>query len=241
MYDNYISLGSNCEVGFQLRRWLGRDVATFFNWLVTPLDALVKVIEADFAGVYAKENLRPTGDEEMIFDAGSGLKFHSAFRKELGRNLSGPRFDELYAESAAKYAMLAQRFRTLAQSSNRVAYLVKTTDEEARHKTMAVHDVLKAHYPDHNFTLVALQTSDREEADWGEANVRNRYLTRFADPSRAHDGHVPSWDRIFSEFPLRAEAVKRVITILAIPASLSLWPELAETTCALESCFSLVL
>ena len=30
-------------------------------------------------------------DPGMILDAGSGLKFHSAFRKELGRDLSGPR------------------------------------------------------------------------------------------------------------------------------------------------------
>ena len=137
----------------------------------------------------------------MIFDAGSGLKFHSAFRKELGGDLSGPRFDELYAESAAKYAMLAERFQALARSPNRVAYIVKTIDAGARTKTVALRDVLSAAIPDHDFTLVVLQTSDREEADWGEARVRNRYLARFADPNRAHDGHVPSWDRVFSEIP----------------------------------------
>ncbi len=203
MYDNYVSLGSNCEPAFQLRRLLGRDAAFFFNWLVTPLDTLVAVIASDFAGVYAKENLQPTADAGMVLDVGSGLKFHSAFRKELGRNLSGPRFDELYAESAAKYAMLAERFRTLARSTSRVAYLVKTADAEARAKTVMLRDVLSDRYPDHDFTLVVLQTSDREEADWGEARIRNRYLARFADFSRAHDGHVPSWDRIFAEFPLR--------------------------------------
>ena len=59
MYDNYVSLGSNCEAAFQLRRLRGRDVALVFNWLVTPIDALVSV-RPDFAGVYAKENLQAT-------------------------------------------------------------------------------------------------------------------------------------------------------------------------------------
>ena len=228
MYDNYVSLGSNCEAAFQLRRLLGRDVAFFFNWLVTPLDALVGVVSADFAGVYAKENLQATADAGMIFDAGSGLKFHSAFRKELGRELSGPRFDALYAESAAKYAMLAERFRALARSTNRVAYLVKTADAEARTKAVALRDVLRARYPLHDFTLVVLQTSDREEADWGEARLRNRYLTRFADPNRAHDGDVPSWDRVFAEFPLRPDAPTGAAWTpgqpagLAVPTRLSL-------------------
>ena len=47
----------------------------------------------------------------------------------------------LYAESAAKYAMLAERFRALARSTNRVAYLVKTADAEARTKAVALRDV----------------------------------------------------------------------------------------------------
>jgi hypothetical protein len=211
MFDNYVSLGHNCEGAFQVRRLLGRDVAYYFNWLVTPLDALVEILRADFAGAYDRANLRVTADVGMVLDAGYGMKYHSAFRKELGRALEGPRFEALHAESAAKYAMLAERFRELARSTNRVLYVVKTAHEAARDGAAQMRDILAARYPDHDFQIAVLQTSDRQEPDWGEDRIHNRYLARFADPSRAHDGHVPSWDRVFAEFPLRPGAMARPV------------------------------
>lgn len=207
MFDNYVSLGHNCEGAFQFRRLLGRDVAYYFNWLVTPLDALVEILRADFAGAYRRENLEVTQDVGMVLDRNYGMKYHSAFRKELGRALEGPRFAELYAESSAKYAMLADRFRALAASPNRVLYVVKTAHETARERGAELRDLLAGRYPDHDFEVALLQTSDRHEADWGEPRLHNRYLDRFADPARAHDGHVTSWDRVFAEFPLRQGAM----------------------------------
>jgi hypothetical protein len=32
LFDEYVSLGWNCEAAFQIRRALGRDDASFFNW-----------------------------------------------------------------------------------------------------------------------------------------------------------------------------------------------------------------
>lgn len=211
MFDNYVSLGHNCEGAFQVRRLLGRDVAYYFNWLVTPLDALVEVLRADFAGAYDWPNLKPTRDVGMILDEAYGMKYHSAFRKELGGRLEGPRFREIHVESAAKYAMLADRFRDLARSPNRVLYVVKTAHETARDKAVELRDILAARYPDHDFRIALLQTEDRQEPDWAEDRIHNRYLARFADPSRANDGHVPSWDRVFAEFPLRPGAMARPV------------------------------
>ena len=211
MYDNYVSLGRNCEAAFQFRRLLGRDVAYYFSWLVTPFEALIAVIGDDFAGTYRKENLQVTADSDMILDTGTGLKYHSAFRKELGRTLSGPRFAELYAESARKYAFLAQRFRDLAGSANRVLYFVKTDEEGVRGKAVRLRELLAARYPAHDFTLVIVQEQGRGEDDWREPAIRNRYVERFAPVSRANDGHVPSWDRIFAEFPLRPGAMSQPV------------------------------
>jgi hypothetical protein len=211
MYDNYVSLGFNCEAAFQFRRLLGRDVAYFFNWLVTPLGSLVEVMRSDFAEVYRQDNLEVTNNPMMVLDRGSGMKFHSAFRKELGRDLSGPRFDALFVESRAKYAMLAQRFRDLAASPNRVLYVVKTAEADATPRVVELRDLIAARYPAHDFAVVALQTGDRHEADWGEPRIFNRYLDRFAPTSRAGDGHEPSWDRVFAEFPLRPGAMERPV------------------------------
>jgi hypothetical protein len=213
MFDNYVSLGRNCEIAFQFRRILGYDVAYYFNWLLTPFDALIEVIRADFTGTYQKANIEVTANPGMILDRQYGIKYHSAFKKELGRNLSGPRFDELYEESARKYSFLAQRFRELASSPNRVLYFVKTEEDGAKDKSITLRETLASRYPNHDFSLLVLQTESNAEDDWREPRIFNRYLERFAHPNRANDGHIPSWDRIFLEFPLRPGAMPKSVPL----------------------------
>ena len=57
-----------------------------------------------------------------------------------------------------------------------------------------------------NFKIVLLQPIARFEPDWGSEIVANRYLDRFAPWADATDGHVRSWDAVFSEFPHRSGA-----------------------------------
>ena len=207
MFDQYVSLGRNCEIAFQFRRIFQKDHAHYFHWLVTPFDCLLDILENDFEGAFAKENLLVTDDPDMILDRRYRIKYHSPFRKELGRNLSGPRFDALHAEALAKYEFLAQRFRDLAASDRRVAYFVKVDEADARGKARALRALLEGRYPGHDFRLVILQRAEQAEDDWGEAWIANRYLERFAPFSHAADGHVPSWDRVFAEFPLKPGAL----------------------------------
>lgn len=207
MFNNYVSLGRNCEVAFQFRRIFKKDYAHYFHWLVTPFDSLLEILGNDFEGAFAKENLVATDDPDMIVDRRYRMKYHSPFKKELGRDLSGPRFDALHAEALDKYRFLAERFRTLAGSGNKVAYFVKVDEADARSKAVALRDLLSGRYPGHDFQLVILQQAELAEADWGERRIANRYLERFAPFNRAGDGHVPSWDRVFAEFPLKPGAL----------------------------------
>src|SRR3954467_14056898 len=63
-----ISLGNFCQTAYQLRRITGDERASFFDWLVTPADALVRVLEADFAGVFEPANLALTEDGTGVRD-----------------------------------------------------------------------------------------------------------------------------------------------------------------------------
>jgi hypothetical protein len=207
MYDNYVSLGRNCEVAFQFRRLLGKDVACYFNWLWTPLTSLVRIIDNDFAGAFEKDHLEATQDK-MVLDHVYGIKYHSPFWKELGTELSGARFHELHTQALGKIELFKNRFRTLANSKKNVLYFITTTELDARERAAELRDILVARYPHHDFRVLVLMTEDRREADWAEDRIHNRYLERFAPVLQASDAHQPSWDRIFTEFPLAPGAMQ---------------------------------
>lgn len=208
MYDYYVSLGYNCEVAFQFRRVLGRDVAYMFNWMVTPLDSLHRIVANDFEGSFLKENIEVTADPDMLLDRAYGIRFHSPFRKELGRDLSGPRFEALYEQFQGKIALFKERFRGLAASRHRVLYVVKTDEERARERLAAFRDLMRTRWPEHDFEILALQLRGKEEPAWPEPRLHNRYMRRFAPTSDAPDGHLASWDKVFAEFPLKPGAMQ---------------------------------
>lgn len=56
--DLFISLGSNCEVSYNIRRFFGFEAAYPFDWWITPLSPVPKLIESDFALELTTENLQ---------------------------------------------------------------------------------------------------------------------------------------------------------------------------------------
>lgn len=201
MYDNYVSLGSNCEPAFQFRRLWGHDVSGFFNWMVTPLPALIGVIDADFQGLFERDKLEPVHEHTMVRDTRFGVIFHSPFHGRIGTTFDGPDFDRLHDVFLAKLAYLAAKFRANALSGAETLYVLKTDLPDARAQAARLRDLLLARYPGHRFDLLVLQSVDRIEAQWNEARIFNRYLRRFAPVDDARDGHLESWDRAFAEFP----------------------------------------
>ena len=75
MYDAYISLGSNCEAGFQLRR-IGYNDSSFFRWTLSPYKSTFNLIQNDFKNLFLKENLVPVWDN-MVEDTKYKISFHS--------------------------------------------------------------------------------------------------------------------------------------------------------------------
>ena len=101
-----------------------------------------------------------------------------------------------------KALYLIEKFFNVASHSRQTTYFYKTEAVNARSAMVRIRDVIaKRHNWRDNFTVVVLQTSDRQEADWGEPQIANRYLSRFSPEGDATDGHVKSWDRVFREFP----------------------------------------
>lgn len=215
MYDHYVSLGENCEAAFNFRRILGKDISYYFNWLVTPLDSLIDIIENDFKDDFEIGNLYHKNNQIiMITDKRYNISHHSPF-KEIEGQLSGSDFETIYKNHKDKLSLFKKRFRALAQSKLFVLYFIKagelTGTTNVRIKCAKLRDIMLNHYPDHKFNIVVLQEKNRLELQWDEPRIFNRYLDRFAPYNNVPDYHKESWDRIFSEFPLNPGAMERTI------------------------------
>jgi Putative papain-like cysteine peptidase (DUF1796) len=210
MYDSYISLGDNCEVGLQLRR-IGYEHSSFFRFTASPFKSTYQIIENDFQNIFLKESLVPRvcRDREtvMVRDTKYDIGIHAAMpyvKTEKGRNLfiQNEAFNAAYDREYSKVRYLIEKWNSLVKSDQNVLYLIKAQDNTSRENAEKLLDLLNRKYPNHHFSIVYLQLEKYREPDWGIPRLYNRYLPRFAPFSHAKGGDAPSWDKLFLEFPL---------------------------------------
>ncbi len=202
-FDEYVSLGSDCEVGFQIRRILGRDSSTFCNWNVTSVSTLERLLANRFDGVLQDGNIDVHGDGFMLLDRGYDYKFHSPFEGYDFR--ADPDYDAKWADYLDKTRYLIDKFLRPRPAEHRTAYFYKVEPVEELATARRLLPLVRSHLGEihgaSHFELIVVMAQDRAEAPWGEERIHNRYVRRIAPWDDATDGHVSSWDRIFREFP----------------------------------------
>lgn len=198
IFDCYVPLGYNCEVAFQMRRVLGGDKANFFNWNISPLDAVISLLSNNFSDILEDGNLvQYTGD--LYLDKSHGYAIHADF------NTPDPQDDPEYAAKLQslreKVTYFVGRFRSLDQAGRAVFFYKPEETENVEERIRTIRDLLTRYIPIASFELVIAQPISILSEQYDDGNIHYRQLTRTAPPWDAHDGHVSSWDRIFSEFP----------------------------------------
>ncbi|WP_082501294.1 DUF1796 family putative cysteine peptidase [Methylobacterium sp. Leaf88] len=205
-FSEYVSLGNNCEVAFQIRRVLGRDSSSFFSWNVTPLGSLESLLRSKFSGILSRENLSIHGSGALINDSSHHYKFHSPFADAF---MGDSNFEVQYEELKKKFDYLTLKFLRKRTEIENVAYFYKcdehSTKIDFQIAVVKIRDLIAEIQGNNSFKLVFIQDEAFREEDWGLDNIANRYLKRLAPWADATDGHVQSWDRIFREFPSESE------------------------------------
>jgi len=212
-YDKYISLGNNCEVSFQIRRLLGWDVAYYFNWLITPLDSLIRIISNDFTDSLKIEKLNLDFSSEMVVDTMYNISYHFPFQ-HISFDGSIQKFlGHVHRELQAKMNYLKNRFYQICSSEHNVLYIIKTDDRDAKAKIVNFQAMLKKKFPAHKFDILAVMRDDTFEniGDWNIPGIFNRYVSFFAPCDQADKADEKNWDSLFQEFPLKTGAMKSAL------------------------------
>lgn len=207
MFDQYVSLGANCEVAFQFRRVLGKDFSSFFQWNVTLQEPLKNLLSSRFSGIAKRNMLRYPGSGTLVEDLSYNYHFHWAGSLE---GFPGDTPDELFEENERKLQYLADKFIRNLQSTNRMAFFYALREPVVDYSffsdILKILDSLAERRLDAAF--IVLSTVDKSELPADaliEPRLYFRNLRRFAPWEDATDGHVLSWDAVFREFPHNEE------------------------------------
>lgn len=169
-FDLAISLGDECQAAHQLFLNGMRHAAYPFDWLETPFDSLYRLIECEFAGFLARENLEFRG--RTIAE--------TKFRVNIDHDFPiVPEFMPFYDQVRQRYDRRIARFLADLRSSQRIVFLrVNLTRAEAVRLTA----LLDLRYPNLDYLLVAIGHQEEMKTPWELPKVRNVHIALATPP-----------------------------------------------------------
>ena len=123
MTDLVISLGTNCEVAFNIRNTFETERAYPFDWWFTPIQAVAAVLRDRFALEVEDHNLVHAGKPTSILNRKYGLLHHHDFGR-LSADVTDESWRALIPAVADKYRALGERFFFDVTRANDVLFIV---------------------------------------------------------------------------------------------------------------------
>ena len=123
MKQRVVSLGGNCMVTMEMRKFFGVESANLFDWWITPGDGLVRLIENDFDGLFATENLQMVGDRRSVANLRYGILHHHDFpRNDVEDRVIGISKKDI-ARNREKFTYLKKRWDELGDNPGPVLFI----------------------------------------------------------------------------------------------------------------------
>ena len=123
MKQRVVSLGGNCMVTMEMRKFFGIQAANMFDWWITPGGGLVRLIENDFDGLFSKENLQLVGPRRSVANLRYGILHHHDFpRNDVEDCVVAIRQEDL-ERNREKFAYLKKRWDDLANNPDPVLFI----------------------------------------------------------------------------------------------------------------------
>jgi hypothetical protein len=206
-YDEYVSLGGNCEIGFQFRRY-GIEPSSLFSWLVFDIDKIIKAIDNDFKDFYEFDDLIPY-THNMVKSKKYGLCFHTQMlsSKSLKTNKlefvdSIKKLKKYHTSEQNKYKYLVDKWNKLTHSKSKVAYFIKDQNYSDE-KIKSLKRFIGQKYPSHKFTLIVIKEGQEFKFITVNKNLAICFVRAFSDIHYSWASDLYSWDKIFELYPLK--------------------------------------
>ncbi len=117
VYDQIISVGSNCEITWNLRSYFKHEKAYPFDWLITHQNSIVETVRTDFHDLLNIDNLSISADRRTIRCNKFNMLHHHDFERDEN-DLIRDDIERQIPSLRAKYTMLIARLYDSCRSGN---------------------------------------------------------------------------------------------------------------------------
>jgi len=187
----FISLGGDCQPGYHSRRVMeSQDIPFVFDWLETPIEAAISLIETEFRNFFAADHLlwENRGDYWSVTDQVFGVTSHHHFKS------GAPEPIELVAHT---FRLFGRRFMNMLRSDLPAIFVRRWIEPDGPGREDAakrLHDCIKVFRPDN--VLLYLQPHDP-----GGLIINGRFISAFSPETKnpaEWTGYTALYDRNFN-------------------------------------------
>lgn len=190
-YHKYISVGHACQPANYIKSLTSQQEANFFDWLVTPVGALVKLVEFGPESLFYDKSQFWTVDEP-------GRKKATVTHKSLGVVFYhefplGPKALNSFTQVELKFRHLAQRWHGLGQTSRKVLFI---RHYAGKNDSLLIQNTLREAFPNLPFDLLSVNEDEENKAPWGIPGIINMCV----NPTGADwKGDSVGWTNVFKQ------------------------------------------
>ena len=190
-YHKVISIGHACQPANYIRSLTKQQEAYFFDWLVTPTDSFMKLIE------HGPESLFYDRSQFVSIDE-PGRKKATVTHKALGVIFYhefpiGPKALNSFDAVAMKYRNLARRWHELNTIRNKVLFI---RHYAGKGDSLLIQGALRRVFPNVPFDLLSVNEDEANKVSWGLPGIINMCVNPTTTDWR---GDVTGWTDIFKQ------------------------------------------
>jgi hypothetical protein len=188
-YNKYISLGADCQAAHYIRKHRNQEEAYPFDWLITPVPALLKLVEFGPESLFFDKSQFWAKDENgrshaTVTHKGLEVVFFHDFP-------AGPKALNAYDQVVLKFRHLSQRWHSLAQIRGRMLFIrhYATKDE-----SLQIQKAIRQAFPNMHFDLLVVNEGEADNASWNLPEIINVSVGATTTP---WTGDSDGWANVF--------------------------------------------
>lgn len=188
-YHKYISLGHACQPAHYIRNVLHQDESQFFDWLVTPVGGLCKLIEHGPETLFFDRSQFVTVDEPnrkkaTVTHKSLGVMFYHEFPL-------GPKALNSFPTVEMKFRHLAQKWYGLRTTKKKVLFIRHYAGKD---DSLLIANTLREEFPELPFDLLAVNEDEANIAPWGIPGIINMCVNPTTTDWK---GDSAGWTHVF--------------------------------------------
>lgn len=204
VFDKVISLGTSCQVAYQLNRKKLRFESYPFDWLFSSVDSVICAIDTDFNDWLSKTNLVESNFTETTHRRVTDTKYNTIHQHIFPLDQT---LEESYNHIKEIVDRRVQRFLELKGKNKQILFIGTNYDVD---KSIVLGEIIEQKYGENALLLVVNHTKNftirKIPSTRGNILIYEIY-DENENTGQRWEGHNPHWDQLLFNIKVKKEIV----------------------------------